>query len=287
MVLISLIGDVMLGRSFNDHIFNHKSLDYPWGNTINILKKSDIVIANLETTITNSNDKWINKTFNYKLLPKYAKSLQFANISYCSLANNHILDFNVIGMYDTFKNLDKLDIKYAGAGKNIYQAMKPVFITKNNTKIGFLSAADHYDYWKATIKSPGIWYIPIRDGNLMSWNPIFEYVRKIKQKCDILIFSLHWNYNYVDNIDPIFKNFGHSLIDNGVDIIHGHSPHHIIPIERYKTGIIMYSLGDFVDDYVIDKRYRNDISMIVNINLEDMELKIYPIQIKNMQVNLM
>ena len=45
------------------------------------------------------------------------------------------------------------------------------------------------------------------------------------------------------------RSFGKALIDVGVDIVHGHSAHHIIPPEKYNGGVIFYSLGDFVNDY--------------------------------------
>ena len=282
----------MLGRSFND-IFSSKPLQYPWGDTLLILKNSDITIGNLETTITNSDVKWPDKAYNFKLLPKYAKTLKIANFSYCSLANNHILDYEVDGMNDTINNLDKLKIKHAGAGKNIKKAMQPVFINKNDIKFGFLSAADHYDYWEAKNNMPGIWYIPIRNSELSDWDMVFEKVREVKTRCDVLIFSLHWNYNYVDQIGEKFISFGHKLINNGVDIIHGHSPHHILPLEIYKNGIIFYSLGDFIDDYSIKKKYRNDLSVMIKIVIErdfkDLKMRIdeiYPTKIKNMQVDL-
>jgi poly-gamma-glutamate synthesis protein (capsule biosynthesis protein) len=287
---IILLGDIMLGRSFNK-LFIKNSLYYPFGNTIHLLNSADIVIGNLETTITHykKQNKWPNKTFHFQLNPKYINVLKIANLSFLSLANNHILDYNFNGMSNTFSYLKKLNIKFTGAGFNLKQAMKPVFIKKNGIKFGFLSASDHYHYWSANNKNPGIWFINIK--NKSTWKFIFNYVASIKKNCDFLFFSLHWNYNYVDSIQPIFINFAHSLIDYGVNVIHGHSPHHILPYEKYKNGIIFYSLGDFIDDYAIDKKYRNDIGMIVELNIQsnnlnDFSYQIYHTIIKNMQVNI-
>lgn len=284
-----LLGDIMLGRLFNTQVFPNHTLTYPFGNVLTILKSANIVGCNLETTITDSTDKYPNKIFNYKMLPKYAKSLKMANISYCSLANNHIFDFKIQGMKDTIYNLNKLDIKYAGVGDDILEAQIPTFIVKNGIKIGFLSAADHYDYWNASKNTPGIWYIPIRDGNTNLWKKVFEIVKRTKKMCDYLIFSLHWNYNYVDIIHENFIKFAHLLIDSGVNIIHGHSPHHLLPIEKYKNGIIFYSLGDFIDDYAVDKKYRNDLSIMAEIKITKKILdimNIYPTKISNFQTNL-
>ena len=43
-------------------------------------------------------------------------------------------------------------------------------------------------------------------------------------------------------------SFAHDIIDAGADIILGHHPHVLQPVEKYKGGIIAYSLGNFVSD---------------------------------------
>ena len=37
----------------------------------------------------------------------------------------------------------------------------------------------------------------------------------------------------------------HSVIDAGADVVWGHHPHVLQPIEKYGDGIIFYSLGNF------------------------------------------
>lgn len=78
-----------------------------------------------------------------------------------------------------------------------------------------------------------------------------------------------------------------------MNVVHGNNPHNLLPYEKYRGGgYIFYSLGDFIDDYVVDKKYRNDLAMIVSLKLEKkgnkkiIEIgKIYPIIIKNYQVH--
>lgn len=80
--------------------------------------------------------------------------------------------------------------------------------------------------------------------------------------------------NYVSFIPEQYVKLGHDIINAGVDIIHGHSPHHLLPIEYYNKGIIFYSLGDFIDDYAVNKNYRNDLSMIAKVIIEKSSIKI-------------
>jgi poly-gamma-glutamate capsule biosynthesis protein CapA/YwtB (metallophosphatase superfamily) len=40
-------------------------------------------------------------------------------------------------------------------------------------------------------------------------------------------------------------------------------------IEIYKNKLIMYDCGDFIDDYAIDPVYRNDLSFIFLLNIDE------------------
>ena len=103
---IFLIGDVMLGRLYNKKIPYTKI----WGDSLSYLKKSDLVVGNLEMTITDHNVPYPNKVFNYKL----SKNLAITHFkplfgkTVFNTANNHILDFNIQGMKDTFNLLSNL-----------------------------------------------------------------------------------------------------------------------------------------------------------------------------------
>ncbi|CAN0074279.1 unnamed protein product, partial [Phaeothamnion confervicola] len=73
--------------------------------------------------------------------------------------------------------------------------------------------------------------------------------------------------NYAWQPSPAIRSLARILIDGGVDVIHGHSSHHIQAcrlqgVEIYKGKPIFYGLGDFVDDYAVDYSYRNDHGMI-------------------------
>jgi len=304
-IKILLVGDVMIGRSFNQIFQNNPEHQAKiWGNCLPIMQNHDLVVGNLETTLTNSTTKWPNKTFNYQLDPKWANTLSIGNFHYLSLANNHILDFQVPGLLETQNTLNQLNIGWAGAGINLGEAQSPHFLSIKNNIIGFLSAADHYSYWAANNNQAGIWYLPILDlGSQFYyskyWENIKNVVKETRKRCDYLIFSLHWGPNYVDYVNPLYKKFAHSLIDLGIDIIHGHSAHHVLPVERYKNGLIFYSMGDFIDDYAIDPIYRNDLAFMASItlpiktkninqhpNTNKIDYKMYPTIISKYTVNL-
>jgi poly-gamma-glutamate capsule biosynthesis protein CapA/YwtB (metallophosphatase superfamily)/pyrrolidone-carboxylate peptidase len=245
---------------------------------------------NLETTLTDSKTKYPNKMFNYKLSPKHAKHVLrgLSKNVFCSLANNHILDYKVEGLKETVTVLNDLGIHHTGADLNLKKAQKLVTIKVNKTVVGFLSAANHYSYWAAGKNREGIWYIDHTKFRTVS--KVLKIVKKAKMKCDILIFSCHMHPNYVDKISDSIKRFYRALVNHGVDIVHGHSPHHVLPIKRYKNGYMMYSLGDFVDDYAVSQEYRNDLGCLVDVWIKDKKIvkyKIYPTRIYDLQVKFL
>lgn len=62
----------------------------------------------------------------------------------------------------------------------------------------------------------------------------------------------------------------HFLIDEcEVDIVHGHSSHHVQGVEVYKGGVIIYGCGDFVDDYALNGGFRNDLGAVWRVVVKE------------------
>jgi len=74
-------------------------------------------------------------------------------------------------------------------------------------------------------------------------------IREAKKQADIVLVSIH-SHNYDEretNIPSQFiEKFAHNCIDAGADVIIGHGPHELQGIERYKDGLIFYSIGNYI-----------------------------------------
>ncbi len=81
-----------------------------------------------------------------------------------------------------------------------------------------------------------------------------------------MIFSVHWGSNWGYDIAQEQVDFAHRLIDSGtVDIVHGHSSHHVRPLEIYGGKLIVYGAGDFLNDYEGiegNASYRDDLALM-------------------------
>lgn len=280
-IRIGLAGDVMIGRLIDEYL-EDKPSDYLWGDILPNLKATDLNLINLEAALTKS-VKIVPKIFNFKADPKRVEVLKAASISIANLANNHVLDYSEEGLLETLQTLDNFGIKHVGAGRNFAEAVNPVVFEKKDLRIGIMGCTDNEPTWKATDTRPGTNYVQV--GDLQS---IVGNIKALRPYVDYLILSMHWGPNMRERPLPSFQQFAHELVDNGVDLIHGHSAHIFQGVEKYKGKLIIYDSGDFVDDYYVDPVLRNDRSFLFVIEIGKAgtkNLRMIPTLIKNFQVN--
>jgi poly-gamma-glutamate capsule biosynthesis protein CapA/YwtB (metallophosphatase superfamily) len=291
---ILFAGDVMLGRLVNEVLANAQ-FTYVWGDTIDIIKRADFSLINLECPVSSKGKEW-NKTikvFHFRANLDAIQVLNSASIDYVSLANNHILDYDIEALLDTLDILDKNNISHSGAGRNLKEAMKPAIIekklkpkpsnnhdsyynvdneeannndSKNTIRIGLISLTDNEPDWEAKYDQAGINYIPTALDPDRYYYRLQNYIENAKKQSDLVIVSSHVGPHFRETPSMKYVNFAHKIIDFGADIYWGHSNHMPQGIELYKHNdnnkIILYDCGDFIDDYAIDSNYRNDLSFI-------------------------
>lgn len=283
---IVFIGDIMIGRLVNEAL-KVTAPSYPWGNVLPILRHADIRIGNLECVISDRG-KPVPKVFNFRTDSKNIEVLKMADINAVSLANNHILDYGQEALFDTLNFLDLAGIKHAGAGRSLAEAQMPAYLNSSGYKIVFFSATDNEPTWAATRSSAGIWYMPF---TLSNWRAkaLLTQVQSAKKQNNLVIVSLHWGSNW--GYEPAKEHiaFAHKLIDFGADVVAGHSPHVFRGIEIYKKRPVLYSLGDFIDDYAVNDEERNDESFIFALHIRQnrfIEIRLYPTIIEHFQALL-
>ena len=74
--------------------------------------------------------------------PDNVQALKEAKVDYCSLANNHTLDFMEEGMVETTRTLSQAGIVWAGVGMSSEEAAKPAILERN----GKIFACFRYEY---------------------------------------------------------------------------------------------------------------------------------------------
>ncbi|MCG8494044.1 MAG: CapA family protein, partial [Sneathiellales bacterium] len=275
------------------------SYPYIWGDALEELERMlpDLRIINLETSITKCNDHWKNKGINYRMNPENIACLSVAQIDYCALANNHVLDWGYKGLTETIETLNKVSIKSSGAGLSLQEAQMPaIFEIKGKGRVlifsfGFISSGIPLS-WAALEDKQGVFLI--KDYSTESVISIKKTISEFVQDDDIIVASIHWGGNWGYELNPEQVRFAHQLIDKvGVDVIHGHSSHHVKGIEVYKNRLIIYGSGDFLNDYEGirgHESYRGDLGLMYFVGIEPatgklLQLQMTPTRIKRFRIN--
>lgn len=283
-------GDVMLGRLVKNAI-DQFGPEYPLGKIAPIMQRGDLTLVNLECAITNSDQIWSGepKAFYFGAPLNAIKSLTHAGVNIVSLANNHILDFDITGLFDSIDELNRANIYHAGAGKNEQEAYSPVVFIKKNIKFGMAAFCDHQEDFAADQNKPGVAYINFNSHAIKkSLDDIQAAYRLLEaQKTDYPILSLHWGPNMVERPSSQFVEIAHSVIEMGYKLLFGHSAHVFQGIEIYHGCPIIYAAGDLVDDYYVDDYFKNDHQLLFELEMIDNQINtimLYPVFINNCKV---
>jgi len=120
-------GYIEIAEQVNGPIQQPVSFSYIWGDALEELERvvPDLRMINLETSVTESDDYWKGKYIHYRMHPNNIPCITAAGIDYCSLANNHILDWGYSGLTEKLETLRKVNVKIAGAGQNLKEAEIP------------------------------------------------------------------------------------------------------------------------------------------------------------------
>jgi poly-gamma-glutamate synthesis protein (capsule biosynthesis protein) len=286
-------GYVRIAEQANGPLPKPIDFSYIWGDALEELDrmKPELRIINLETSVTTSNRFWAGKGINYRMHPQNIPCLNQAGIDFCTLANNHTLDWGYSGLIETMETLTKAGIRFAGTGLTLEDAREPaVFDIEGKGRIIIFAlcttSSGVPSDWAASTDSAGVHLI--RNFSSKTIRELGEQFRNIKRTGDILLVSIHWGGNWGYTIPEAHSQFAHRLIDEGgVDIIHGHSSHHARPIEVYRGKLILYGCGDFINDYEGIggyERYRDDLVLMYFPRIDSKTGRLIELQMTALQI---
>ena len=244
-VTLAFTGDVMFGRTVNTHMLATAHNDpYPFTYTADFLRTFDLTIGNLECVVSSKGSP-VDKPPGYILRgdPRAYDRLLNAGFDLVSVANNHSGDYGKVAFLDEWLTLPARGITPLGGGRNKQQAHTPNLKTVRGTTFAFLA----YDeiapyYFAATDTTPGHAWLNEAD--------VRADIARARPSADFVITFMHWGIEYVTEENAHQRYLAHVAIDSGADLVVGAHPHVIEPYEFYKGKLIVYSLGNFVFDYM-------------------------------------
>ena len=221
--VLSFAGDCTLASDPGNYTSPHGFIEtvgtdygYPFRNVLEYFENDDFTIINLESVLADSGYA-ADKLFTFKGPTAYTQIMTSSSVEAVTLANNHTGDYGQAGYESTTSAL-------AGAGIPFVEENKTTLVTTESGLVIGLYA----------------------DAFTFSVPDIQKNVKQLRDAgAEIVICAFHWGTegSYRPTADQ--KKFAQASIDAGADIVYGHHPHVLQPIESYNGGYILYSLGNF------------------------------------------
>jgi poly-gamma-glutamate capsule biosynthesis protein CapA/YwtB (metallophosphatase superfamily) len=232
-------GDVMLCREVGKAIQANKNPALPFERLAALLSSADIAFINLESPFADKGPRGeVGMVF--RAHPETVAGLVLAGIDVVSVANNHARDCGDHGVIYTLNLLQSNNIEPVGIAETEEKAHRGVVLIRHGVRFGFLGYT--YD------QSNGNWRdvdkrIALADPDVMERD-----VHNLLKRADLVIVSMHHGIEYMKRPSPKQMEFAHRAIDAGAVLVVGHHPHVSQSVERYRNGVIFYSLGNFIFD---------------------------------------
>lgn len=272
-VTISFVGDVLLGSTVENLLSQH-GYHYPYQDVQSLLQASDFTVANLETPITTRGTPEEDRSFVYRSSPEVLPAFKEAGFDLVALANNHMMDYGVVGLTDTLDYLDEIGIHRVGAGRDVEEAFRPFIWESDGMSIAFLNFTRVVPSgdWKAGHEFPeGL-------ADTYNHNPPVEAIAKAKAEADLVIVLAHWGEERNDEFNEIQQDLARRYIDAGADLIVGSHPHVLQGFEQYQGKWIAYSLGNFIFTTRADAPKTLDSAILeATCSLDGCDLRMIPI----------
>jgi poly-gamma-glutamate capsule biosynthesis protein CapA/YwtB (metallophosphatase superfamily) len=207
------------------------------------LESADLTIANQETMI-GGQEMGLSTYPRFNSPYELASALQDSGVDIVSIANNHSIDRGEQAILNATAFYNKIGLPYTGAYHSEEDSQTIRTIKRNGITFSFLA----YTYGTNGIPVPkGKPYLV----NLLDLSKISNEIKLAKQLSDVVVVSLHFGNEYQRMPSDEQKQIAKDVVNFGADIILGHHPHVLQPMEWIETengnkGFVAYSLGNFL-----------------------------------------
>jgi poly-gamma-glutamate capsule biosynthesis protein CapA/YwtB (metallophosphatase superfamily) len=258
-VRLALAGDTMLGRGVAQRLVDAPtSLVAP--DVAAACREADVFVLNLECCISERGRPWPDaaKPFFFRAPPSAVETLTHLGVDCVTLANNHALDFGEEALLDTLGHLDRAGIAHVGAGPDEASARAQAVVEADGHRLAVLGLSDHPAQFGAGRDRPGIAFADLARG-VPGW--VMEAVQR--PEAEPLLVTPHWGPNMTTAPVRHVREAARALVEGSATLVAGHSAH----VFHGVTDRVVFDLGDFVDDYAVDPRLRNDLGLLWFVEL--------------------
>lgn len=228
----------------------------------------DILFANLETPVDPAAPvkRWIYETVHYNAPGAYLDAWACAPQAdrVFSLCNNHALDQGLEGLRATRAQVARRGLLPVGGAQSPQQALR--LVERGGLRVAVLATTFGINGSPPAAEPAGVPVHGFGDpGSNTDWAQLQALIEEARAlQPDWLVMMPHWGFEYEYWPDAAMRADAYRLLELGVDVILGTSPHVLQPVEVVsidgwdpacpvqlrrgrapRAGVIAYSLGNF------------------------------------------
>ncbi|MEU4213533.1 CapA family protein [Streptomyces sp. NPDC026206] len=263
-ITVVMAGDTMLGRGVGERLAQAPEPGAILCDELReIIAGADLFVANLECCVSGRGEPWPapGKPFFFRAPPAAARILAELGVDCVTLANNHALDFGFDALADTRDLLTRAGVRVVGAGPDAGAARAFAVLEADGVRLAVIGVTDHPEDFAAGEGRPGVAFADLHRG-VPAW--LTELVARAAAEADAVLVTPHWGPNMTTRPPRHVRDAAAALLGAGATLIAGHSAH----VFHGVAGRVVHDMGDFVDDYAVDPRLRNDLGLLFLVTLD-------------------
>lgn len=273
-IVVGAAGDIMCHARQLTSAYNKQAEEYEFDSCFYeiapFIEYPDLMITNFETTLPGADNEYGFTGFpRFRSPDSLLRAVKSAGFDVLTTANNHCLDSDPEGLYRTIEQMDSLDIFHTGTFLSPENREIPLIIDVNGIDVAIISATYGANGLEGRLTDE-------EDSYIVSWlnesDRLCQDIENAKAMgAEIICMSVHWGYEYAQYPNSTQRKLAEKFIAAGADVIFGHHPHVLQPVDRLEvtledgstdTGLVYWSLGNLISNQRTEPRDTGAIAYV-------------------------
>lgn len=208
-----------------------------------VFARADLTVVNLETAVT-SRGAPEAKEYTFRAPASIFGALRAGGVDVASMANNHGMDFGLVGLRDSLAAARRYRLPVVGIGLDGARAYAPYRTRVNGQRVAVLGATQVLDdhliaSWTAGPRKPGL-------ASAKDVPRLVAEVRRTRRAADTVVVYLHWGRELERCPTSDQRTLARQLVAAGADVVVGSHAHRVLGAGRMAKALVGYGLGNFV-----------------------------------------
>ncbi len=278
-VRIRAMGDVIMDDDMLEEAYDKSTDSYDFAPLFTLVQEvmgdADYSLINIDATLREGR-------YGYSGYPQFSTPpvildvLKNCGIDMITMCNNHMLDGWFDGLKESLDLVEAAGLDHVGAYRSQEEFDTPEIYELGGIKVGMLN----YTKYTNGMESAGV------DENALIYG--YRHMDRSNYAADIaemkaagaefIIAIMHWGEEYEREPESENRAIAQKLISYGADLVIGGHPHVVQPAEyitatdaqgNMRTGLVVYSLGNFVSNHRHENKRYTDTGMIFDFTIQE------------------